>query len=185
MANEFVESLKNHMQKSVDSFQHEISVIRTGRANASMLDLVKVEYYGFPTPLNEIAQIMIPEPRQLMIKPYERESLSLIEKAIRDSNLGLVPNNDGTCIRLNIPALTEERRKELTKVASGYAEQTKVSVRNIRRDGMEAVKSMEKEKQISEDDRKSYEEEIQKLTDAFVADIDKHFAEKQKDIMTI
>ena len=108
-----------------------------------------------------------------------------VEKAIRDSDLGLNPASDGTLVRIPIPALTEERRKELTKVASGYAEQTKVSVRNIRRDGMEAVKSMEKDKQISEDDRKSYEEEIQKLTDSFVADIEKLFADKQKDIMTI
>ena len=182
MANEFVESLKNHMQKSVDSFQHEISVIRTGRANASMLDLVKVEYYGFPTPLNEIAQIMIPEPRQLMIKPYERESLSLIEKAIRDSNLGLVPNNDGTCIRLNIPALSQERRKEYCKLCGKLSEAAKVSIRNIRRNANETLK---RDKSMPEDQRRRVEQDVQKATDEFIKKIDQLAAAKEKEIMTI
>ena len=182
MANEFVESLKNHMQKSVDSFQHEISVIRTGRANASMLDLVKVEYYGFPTPLNEIAQIMIPEPRQLMIKPYERESLSLIEKAIRDSNLGLVPNNDGTCIRLNIPALSQERRKEYCKLCGKLSEAAKVSIRNIRRNANETLK---RDKSMPEDQRRRVEQDVQKATDEFIKKVDQLAAAKEKEIMTI
>lgn len=182
MANEFVESLKNHMQKSVDSFQHEISVIRTGRANASMLDLVKVEYYGFPTPLNEIAQIMIPEPRQLMIKPYERESLSLIEKAIRDSNLGLVPNNDGTCIRLNIPALSQERRKEYCKLCGKLSEAAKVSIRNIRRNANETLK---RDKSMPEDQRRRVEQDVQKVTDEFIKKVDQLAAAKEKEIMTI
>ena len=182
MANEFVESLKNHMQKSVDSFQHEISVIRTGRANASMLDLVKVEYYGFPTPLNEIAQIMIPEPRQIMIKPYERESLSLIEKAIRDSNLGLVPNNDGTCIRLNIPALSQERRKEYCKLCGKLSEAAKVSIRNIRRNANETLK---RDKSMPEDQRRRVEQDVQKATDEFIKKIDQLAAAKEKEIMTI
>ena len=182
MANEFVESLKNHMQKSVDSFQHEISVIRTGRANASMLDLVKVEYYGFPTPLNEIAQIMIPEPRQLMIKPYERESLSLIEKAIRDSNLGLVPNNDGTCIRLNIPALSQERRKEYCKLCGKLSEAAKVSIRNIRRNANETLK---RDKSMPEDQRRRVEQDVQKATDEYIKKVDQLAAAKEKEIMTI
>ena len=182
MANEFVESLKNHMQKSVDSFQHEISVIRTGRANASMLDLVKVEYYGFPTPLNEIAQIMIPEPRQLMIKPYERESLSLIEKAIKDSNLGLVPNNDGTCIRLNIPALSQERRKEYCKLCGKLSEAAKVSIRNIRRNANETLK---RDKTMPEDQRRRVEQDVQKATDEFIKKIDQLASAKEKEIMTI
>ena len=182
MANEFVESLKNHMQKSVDSFQHEISVIRTGRANASMLDLVKVEYYGFPTPLNEIAQIMIPEPRQLMIKPYERESLSLIEKAIKDSNLGLVPNNDGTCIRLNIPALSQERRKEYCKLCGKLSEAAKVSIRNIRRNANETLK---RDKSMPEDQRRRVEQDVQKATDEFIKKIDQLASAKEKEIMTI
>lgn len=182
MANEFVESLKNHMQKSVDSFQHEISVIRTGRANASMLDLVKVEYYGFPTPLNEIAQIMIPEPRQLMIKPYERESLSLIEKAIKDSNLGLVPNNDGTCIRLNIPALSQERRKEYCKLCGKLSEAAKVSIRNIRRNANETLK---RDKSMPEDQRRRVEQDVQKATDEYIKKVDQLAAAKEKEIMTI
>jgi len=182
MANEFVESLKNHMQKSVDSFQHEISVIRTGRASSSMLDLIKVEYYGFPTPLNEIAQIMIPEPRQIMIKPYERESLSLIEKAIRDSNLGLAPNNDGTVIRLNIPALSEERRKEYCKLCGKLSEAAKVSVRNIRRNANETLK---RDKTMPEDQRRRVEQDVQKATDEFIKKIDQLAAAKEKEIMTI
>jgi ribosome recycling factor len=182
MANEFVESLKNHMQKSVDSFQHEISVIRTGRANASMLDLVKVEYYGFPTPLNEIAQIMIPEPRQIMIKPYERESLALIEKAIKDSNLGLVPNNDGTCIRLNIPALSQERRKEYCKLCGKLSEAAKVSIRNIRRNANETLK---RDKTMPEDQRRRVEQDVQKATDEFIKKIDQLASAKEKEIMTI
>ena len=182
MANEFVESLKNHMQKSVDSFQHEISVIRTGRANASMLDLVKVEYYGFPTPLNEIAQIMIPEPRQIMIKPYERESLALIEKAIKDSNLGLVPNNDGTCIRLNIPALSQERRKEYCKLCGKLSEAAKVSIRNIRRNANETLK---RDKSMREDQRRRVEQDVQKATDEFIKKVDQMASAKEKEIMTI
>ena len=182
MANEFVESLKNHMQKSVDSFQHEISVIRTGRANASMLDLVKVEYYGFPTPLNEIAQIMIPEPRQIMIKPYERESLALIEKAIKDSNLGLVPNNDGTCIRLNIPALSQERRKEYCKLCGKLSEAAKVSIRNIRRNANETLK---RDKSMPEDQRRRVEQDVQKATDEFIKKVDQMASAKEKEIMTI
>ena len=182
MANEFVESLKNHMQKSVDSFQHEISVIRTGRASSSMLDLIKVEYYGFPTPLNEIAQIMIPEPRQIMIKPYERESLSLIEKAIRDSNLGLAPNNDGTVIRLNIPALSEERRKEYCKLCGKLSEAAKVSIRNIRRNANETLK---RDKTMPEDQRRRVEQDVQKATDEYIKKIDQLAAAKEKEIMTI
>ena len=182
MANPFVESLKTHMQKSVDSFQHEISVIRTGRASSSMLDLIKVEYYGFPTPLNEIAQITIPEPRQIMIKPYERESLSLIEKAIRESTLGLAPNNDGPVIRLNIPALSQERRKEYCKLCGKLSEAAKVSIRNIRRNANETLK---RDKTMPEDQRRRVEQDVQKATDEFIKKVDQLAAAKEKEIMTI
>ena len=182
MANPFVESLKTHMQKSVDSFQHEISVIRTGRASSSMLDLIKVEYYGFPTPLNEIAQITIPEPRQIMIKPYERESLSLIEKAIRESTLGLAPNNDGIVIRLNIPALSQERRKEYCKLCGKLSEAAKVSIRNIRRNANETLK---RDKTMPEDQRRRVEQDVQKATDEFIKKIDQLASAKEKEIMTI
>ena len=182
MANPFVESLKTHMQKSVDSFQHEISVIRTGRASSSMLDLIKVEYYGFPTPLNEIAQITIPEPRQIMIKPYERESLSLIEKAIRESTLGLAPNNDGPVIRLNIPALSQERRKEYCKLCGKLSEAAKVSIRNIRRNANETLK---RDKTMPEDQRRRVEQDVQKATDEFIKKIDQLASAKEKEIMTI
>ena len=174
--------LEERMEKSIASFEKELSTVRTGRANASMLDLVKVEYYGFPTPLNEIAQIMIPEPRQLMIKPYERESLSLIEKAIKDSNLGLVPNNDGTCIRLNIPALSQERRKEYCKLCGKLSEAAKVSIRNIRRNANETLK---RDKTMPEDQRRRVEQDVQKATDEFIKKMDQLASAKEKEIMTI
>lgn len=182
MAHALVDSIKVNMQKSVDSFSNEISSIRTGRANASILDLVKVEYYGFPTPLNEIAQIMIPEARVIMIKPYEKEALKLIEKAIKDSNLGLVPNNDGTVIRLNIPALSQERRKEYVKMLGKYSEAAKVSIRNIRRNANDALK---KDKTMPEDTRRRIEQDVQKATDEFVKKIDQLANAKEKEIMTI
>ncbi len=182
MADQFIDNLSAGMQKSVDSFSKEISTLRTGRANSSILDLVKVEYYGFPTPLVEIAQVSIPEPRQIMIRPYEKDSLKLIEKAIITSNLGLVPNNDGSCIRLNIPALSEERRKEYTKLLNKYAENARVSIRNIRRNANESLK---KDKTVSEDRVRHLETEVQKTTDTFIKKIDEAAKAKEKEIMTI
>ena len=174
-------SLSASMQKTVDTFVKEMGAIRTGRANSSILDLVKVEYYGFPTPLIEIAQVSTPEPRQIMIKPYEKEALAMIEKAILASNIGLNPNNDGSVIRLNIPALTEERRKEYTKLLGKIAEEAKVAIRNIRRTANETVKK----NTPSEDQRKREETEIQKVTDEFIKKIEQLQAAKEKEIMTI
>ena len=177
-----VEQTKSKMTKSVESFESELSTVRTGVASASILDRVEVMYYGFKTPLNQVASISVPEPRMLVIKPYEKSTLKDIEKAIVEANLGLTPNNDGTLIRIIIPALTEERRRELCKQVSRYSEDAKVSIRNIRRDANDTVK---KNKEVSEDTRKGLEENIQKLTDEFVKKIDSIAKDKEKDIMSI
>ena len=174
-------NLSASMQKTVDTFVKEMGAIRTGRANTSILDLVKVEYYGFPTPLVEIAQVSTPEPRMIMIKPYEKEALAMIEKAIIASNIGLNPNNDGSVIRLNIPALTEERRKEYTKLLGKLSEEAKVAIRNIRRNYNDNVKK----NTASEDQRKREENEIQKVTDEFIKKIEQLQSAKEKEIMTI
>lgn len=177
-----IEQTKSKMSKSVESFEGELSTVRTGVASASILDRIEVMYYGFKTPLNQVASISVPEPRMLLIKPYEKSTLKDIEKAIVEANIGLTPNNDGTVIRIIIPALTEERRKELCKQVSRYSEDAKVSIRNIRRDANDTVK---KNKEISEDSRKGLEEDIQKLTDEFVKKIDSIAKDKEKDIMSI
>ncbi len=182
MSQELMKTTKEHMQKSVDSFVKELANVRTGRANASILDIVKVEYYGFPTPLNEIATVTVPEPSVIMIKPYEKESLPMIVAAINKSNLGMVPNNDGTVIRLKVPSLTEERRKEFVKLVGKLSENAKIAIRNIRRNNNEILK---KDKNSSEDVRKRYENEIQKLTDEFCKKIDTLATAKEKEIMTI
>ncbi|MDY4788508.1 MAG: ribosome recycling factor [Bacilli bacterium] len=182
MSQEFVKPLKDAMQRTIDTLSKELLTVRTGRANASILDMIKVEYYGFPTPLNEVASISIPEPRLIVIKPYERETLKLIESAIIAAQIGMMPNNDGSVIRLNVPALTEERRKEFVKLVGKYAEGAKVAIRNIRRNAMESLK---KDKAIPEDQRKRFEKEVQNVTDEFTAKIDQMAKNKEKEIMTI
>ena len=177
-----VEQTKSKMLKSVESFESELATVRTGIASASILDRIEVMYYGFKTPLNQVASISVPEPRMLMIKAYDKSTLKDIEKAIVEANIGLTPNNDGTVIRIIIPALTEERRRELCKQVSRYSEDAKVSVRNIRRDANDTVK---KNKEVSEDTRKGLEEDIQKLTDEFIKKIDLIAKDKEKDIMSI
>ena len=179
---EFTKPLEEAMQRTVETFSKELLTVRTGRANASVLDMIKVEYYGFPTPLNEVAQISIPEPRLIMIKPYETDTLKLIENAIIKAGIGMVPNNDGTCIRLNVPALTEERRKEFVKLVGKYSEGAKVAIRNIRRNSMDNLK---KDKAIPEDQRKRLEKEVQNVTDEFTSKIDQMAKAKEKEIMTI
>lgn len=182
MSQEFVKPLKDAMQRTIDTLSKELLTVRTGRANASILDMIKVEYYGFPTPLNEVASISIPEPRLIVIKPYERETLKLIESAIIAAQIGMMPNNDGSVIRLNVPALTEERRKEFVKLVGKYAEGAKVAIRNIRRNAMESLK---KDKAIPEDQRKRFEKEVQNVTDEFTTKIDQMAKNKEKEIMTI
>ena len=176
---------KERMEKSINSLKYEYNSIRAGRANAAVLDRITVDYYGSPTPINQMAAISVPEPRVLAIQPWDMSALSLIEKAILASDIGINPSNDGRIIRLVFPALTEERRKQLSKDVAKFAEDAKVAVRQIRRDSIEKIKSMKKNSEITEDDQKNGEEEIQKITDDFVKRIDEIAAAKTKEIMEI
>lgn len=178
-----IRDTKERMNKSIESYQRELGSIRAGVANASILDRVNVVYYGVPTPLNQLASITIPEARMLLVSPYDKSSIVDVEKAILQSDVGITPNSDGEVIRLVIPALTKERRVELTKVVGKEQEGAKVSVRNIRRDAIDTAKKMEKNNEITEDDVKDYEKDIQKLTDDATKRIDELTAEKEKEIM--
>lgn len=180
-----LDDLKDSMQKSVEATQRSFNTIRTGRANASILNRVTVEYYGTDTPLNQLANITTPDATTLMIQPYDKGSMGQIEKAIQMSDVGLTPNNDGNVIRLNIPPLTEERRKELVKLASKMAEEGKVAIRNIRRDAIDDVRKQEKNSDISEDESRGLQDDVQKVTDQFTEKIDGLLAAKEKDIMTV
>ena len=173
------------MEKSINSLKYEYNSIRAGRANAAVLDRISVDYYGSPTPINQMAAISVPEPRVLAIQPWDMSALSLIEKAILASDIGINPSNDGRIIRLVFPALTEERRKQLSKEVAQFAEEAKVGVRNVRRDCIDKIKAMKKNSEITEDDQKNGEEEIQKITDDFVKRIDEIAAAKTKEIMEI
>jgi ribosome recycling factor len=173
------------MQKAVEATQHNFNSVRTGRANASLLDRITVEYYGAETHLKALANISSPDATTLMIQPFDRSSMRAIEKAISESDIGLTPNNDGSSIRLNIPPLTTDRRKELVKMVSKLAEEGKVAVRNVRRDAIDSLRKLEKAKEISEDESKSQQEQVDKLTEKFVKTIDKVTAEKEKEISTI
>ncbi|MBD2078706.1 ribosome recycling factor [Leptolyngbya sp. FACHB-17] len=177
--------VEDHMKKAIEAVRRDFNTIRTGRANASLLDKITVEYYGAETPLRQLANISTPDSTTIQIQPYDRSSMSAIEKAISLSDIGLTPNNDGSSIRLNIPPLTSDRRKELVKLAAKYAEAGKVSIRNIRRDGVDTVKKQEKDKEVSEDQSRDTQEKIQKLTDKYIAEVEKVLAEKEKDIMTV
>ena len=178
-------NLKTRMEKAVSDLQHEMASIRTGRATLSLLDHIRVDYYGTPTPLNQVANLHVPEPNLITIQPWDVSQIGIIEKSIRTSDLGLNPANDGKIIRLPIPPLTEERRKELVKKLHGAAEHHRVAVRNIRRDGNEAVKKLSKDKKITEDDDKKAHDEIQKLTDLYMGKIDTAAKTKEKEIMEI
>jgi ribosome recycling factor len=173
------------MQKAVEATQHNFNSVRTGRANASLLDRITVEYYGAETHLKALANISSPDATTLMIQPFDRSTMRAIEKAISESDIGLTPNNDGSSIRLNIPPLTTDRRKELVKMVSKLAEEGKVAIRNVRRDAIDSLRKLEKAKEISEDDSKSKQEQVDKLTEKFVKNIDKVTAEKEKEISTI
>ncbi len=177
--------VEDHMQKSIDATQRSFNTIRTGRASGSLLDKILVEYYGTPTPLKQMANISTPDATTIQIQPYDRTSMNIIEKAISLSDIGLTPNNDGQAIRLNIPPLTSDRRKELVKLAARYAEDGKVAVRNIRRDAIDTVKREEKDKSLPEDESRDLQEKIQKLTDKYIARVETVLAEKEKDIMTV
>jgi len=180
-----LDDIKGRMEKSLESYKKELSTLRTGRASAALIDGIMVDYYGTPTPIAQTAQVAVPEASQLTIKPYEKTLLGDIEQAINAANIGISPTNDGEMIRLNVPALTEETRKELAKKVKGFAETGKVAIRNIRRDANDAIKKAEKAKEITEDDLKGYEADVQKLTDNFIKQIDEVAATKEKDIMTM
>ena len=177
--------LKNLMQKTIESTQRSFNTIRTGRANSSLLDKIMIDYYGSETPLKALANITTPDSTTILIQPYDRGGLAQIEKAISLSDVGLTPNNDGQVIRLNIPPLTTERRKELVKLAGKYAEEGKVAIRNIRRDGVDAIRKEEKNHEVSEDESKDLQEQIQKTTNEYISKIDELLAVKEKDITTV
>lgn len=175
--------LERRMQGAVESLRGDLNGLRTGRANTALLDPVVVEVYGSNMPLNQVATVSAPEPRLLSVQVWDRSNVTPVEKAIRNAGLGINPITDGNNIRLPIPDMTEERRKELAKLAHSYAEKAKIAVRNVRRDGNDDLKTDEKKKEISEDDRKRGEGEVQKLTDAAITDIDATLASKEKEIM--
>ncbi|MCE2907072.1 MAG: ribosome recycling factor, partial [Anabaena sp. CoA2_C59] len=172
-------------QKTVEATQRSFNTIRTGRANASLLDKVQVEYYGTPTSLKSLANITTPDSSIILIQPYDKGSLNIIEKAISLSDVGLTPSNDGVVIRLNIPPLTSDRRKEFVKLAAKYAEEGRVAIRNIRRDAIDAIRKQEKSAEISEDEARDQQDKLQKLTNKHTEKIDHLFAEKEKEITTV
>ena len=185
MYRQVIETAKEKMQKTTSVFQSDLRSIRAGRANPQLLDRVMVDYYGVQTPLTQMGNVSSPEPRMLVVSVWDQKAIPLVEKAILKSDLGLNPSNDGKLIRLVIPELNEERRKELCKQVKKMIEEGKVAIRAIRRDAMEAVKKMKKDSQITEDDVKTAENELQKVTDAHIKDIDRIGADKEKEIMSV
>lgn len=177
--------VETQMQKTIDRMRGDFGTLRTGRASAALLENIRVDYYGTQTPLNQLANIVTPEPRTLEIRPWDKGAVALVEKAILKSDLGLTPNSDGSIIRLQIPALTEDRRKDLIKVVRKMAEEYRVALRNERRDAVERLKKAEKAKEIAEDDREGGEQEIQKMTDLFVKRVDDLLTAKEHDIMEV
>lgn len=178
-------AIEKRMEKTLAALKSELATIRTGRANAALLDHVRVDYYGSPVPVSQVGNISVPEPRMLMISPWEKNMLTPIEKAIQVSDLGLNPSSDGEVIRLILPELNEERRKEFVKQVKQVGEKARVSIRNIRRDGNDDVKKLEKEDSLSEDEVKRMQDKIQKITNRFVAEVDHIVEHKEKDILTV
>ena len=178
------QNAEDRMEKAILSLKRDLATLRAGRASAGLLDRIQVEYYGTPTPVNQLANINTPDPRTLMIQPWDKSSLADIEKAIMKSDLGLTPANDGSQIRLSIPPLTEERRGELVKLTKKFGEEAKVAIRNIRRDANDDIKKMEKT-DISEDESRRHQDDIQKTTDKFIAEVDKILTAKEKEIMEV
>ena len=175
----------SRMKKSVEALRRELNSIRTGRASPVLVEGLKVDYYGVPTPLNQLASISVPEPRVLMIQPWDKESLKDVEKGVLKSDLGLVPNNDGNAIRINIPTLTEERRRELVRLVGRNVEESHVAVRNIRRDSLERFREMEKSKELSQDENRRAQEQLQRLTDGYIGQMDVLRQEKETEVMEV
>ena len=185
MLEDVLNTAKEKMAKSCAVYERDMVGLRAGRANPQLLDRIMVDYYGTPTPIPQVGNVSSPEPRMLVIAPWEAKMISQIEKAIQKSDLGLNPSNDGKIIRLVFPELNEERRKELTKVASKGAEETKVAIRSIRRDAIEQIKKMKKNSEITEDDQRKAEEDMQKITDKAIKDVDEIYGRKEKEIMEV
>ena len=185
MIDDIKQDAATRMAKSVEALQNELAKVRTGRAHPSLLDHLSVSYYGSPTPLKQVANVSVEDGRTLMVQPWEQTMVSAVEKAILESDLGLNPNTAGTVIRIPMPPLTEERRKSLIKIVRAEAEQARVAVRNIRRDVLGDIKQLLKEKEITEDDERKAHDEIQKITDKYVAEVDKVIEAKEKDLMEI
>lgn len=182
---EFKKKATDRMNGAIDALKKDFASIRTGRASLALLDGINVDYYGTPTPLNQVATLGVPDPRQITIQPWEQKLIPEIEKAILKSDLGLTPSNDGKTIRINIPQLTEERRKQLVKVVKKRAEDARIAIRNIRRDVNDELKKAEKEQHFSEDDVKRLQEEIQKITDSYIARVEDVLQHKEKEIMEV
>ena len=173
------------MQKSIETLKNDLAKVRTGRAHVGMLDHVQVDYYGTPTHINQVANVTLLDARTIGVQPWEKKMIATVEKAIRESDLGLNPSTQGDVIRVPTPALTEERRKEMVKLVKNEAEDAKIAIRNIRRDANEGLKKLLKDKEISEDDERRAQDDVQKLTDKFVAEVDKLVAEKEKEVLTV
>lgn len=182
---EILSTAQTKMQKTIEVLRVDLASVRAGRASVSLLDKVMVEYYGTPTPVNQVASVTVPEPRMIVIQPWEKNLLKDIERAIMKSDLGLNPNSDGSVIRLNLPQLTEERRKELVKTVHIKAEDARVSIRNLRREANDSVKKAEKAKEITEDEAKKANDDIQKMTDKFIKEVDTVMEHKEKEVMEI
>ena len=175
----------SRMRKSVEALRRELNSIRTGRATPALVENVLVAYYGVPTPLGQLSSISVPEPRVLMIQPWDKQSLKDVEKGLLRSNLGLVPNNDGNVVRINIPVLTEERRRELVRLVSRKVEESHVAARNVRRNGVERIREMERDKDLSQDDSRRFQEQLQKLTDAYTSQMDTLRREKEEEVLEV
>jgi len=182
---DILKEAEGRMKGAIQSLESDLAVIRTGRASPALVEKLSVDYYDSPTPLMQLATISVPEPRSLLIKPFDPSTVKTIEKAILASDLGLTPNNDGKSIRLNLPPLTEERRRDLVKIVHGRLEEARIAVRNVRRDTQNDMRDFEKEKMISEDELKGGEDDLQKLTDRFIEEIGKHGQEKENEIMEV
>jgi ribosome recycling factor len=185
MVNELLNDGRNRMAKAVSQLKSELATLRAGRATPSLLDKVTVDYYGTPTPVNQLANITAPEPRLLVIQPWDKGALDSIEKAILKSELGLTPTNDGQIIRIAIPPLTEERRQDLVKMVKKYGEEAKVAIRNVRRDVNDAIKKLEKDGEVSKDEARRHQEVVQKATDEHISQVDDIVAKKEKEIMEV
>ena len=185
MIEQIKDTLNGALEKSIKGLQHQISKVRTGRASATALDGVAVDYYGTPTPIAQVGQISTPEARLLQIQPFDKTIIAAIEKAIINSNLGLTPSNDGNLIRIPFPALTEEKRKHLVRDVRKMGEETKIAIRNSRREQNEAIKRAEKEKDVSKDNSKKYQKEVQDVTDHFIGRVDEMINAKEKELLTV